>query len=141
MKFTYLIIGFILSIKTYSQNIAQQRKDSLSRTRMVMDDHSVPTSYFFDSLFVISEKYLKQNLVLAKSMNYTLLVYNSKDSAVFYVQTGKSILLNGKILEDKKKYIVMERCERSSLKLLTEKVLKDKFGLNNANGAFMIHCD
>jgi len=141
MRIILLIIGFFFSFQTFSQSTAQQRKDSLSRTPSIMDDRLVPTSYLFDSLFVVSEKYLKHNLRLAKSMNYSQLIQSSKDSSVFYVQTGKSIILNGKLLKPQKNYIHIDKCEKNSIKVITEKILKEKFNVNNTNGAFVIYCN
>ena len=141
MKIFFLIIGIYFSFKTYSQSTPQQRKDSLSGMPTIVDDRFVPTSYFFDSLFVVSEKYLRHNLSLAKSMNYSKLIYSSKDSSMFYVKTGKSIILNGKLLTSQRNYILIDQCERSGVKVITKKVLKEKFDVNNLNGAFVIYCD
>jgi hypothetical protein len=129
------------STKLYSQNV-EQRKDSISRTSAVVNDRYKPTSYLFDSTFIVSNQYLKRNMQLAKTINSAKLIYNSKDSSVFYTNTGKTILLNGTVLKGgQKNYFHINKCRKSRVKILTQETLKELYGLYNPKGAFVIICD
>ena len=139
LLFTFL---FFFSRFVYAQESeAKRRFDSLSRTGSVKDDRVKPTSYLFDSVFVVSGKYLQKNIQLTKTISYTKLIYDSKDSTVFYVMTGKAVILNEALLKPQGHYILIDHCARSNVKLLSSRSLKDKYGIQNINGGYVIKCD
>ena len=142
-KLNKLLFAFLFfsSIIGYAQEGDAKRKyDSLSRTGSIKNDRPKPTSFLFDSLFVVSDKYLKKNTKLTKTMIYAKLIYDSNDSSAFYVKTDKTVFLNGALLKQHGHYIIVDQCARSSIRVLSQKSLMDKYGVQNLSGGYIIDC-
>lgn len=132
---------FFLSRTAAQDNGASKRYDSLSRTGSVHDDRPVPSLYIFDSLFIISEKLVKKNFRLAGTITYSKLIFNSQDSNVFYVKTGRTVYLNGKLLGSRESLLDINNCPRIRFRIISANTLRRRYGFENANGAYFITCE
>jgi hypothetical protein len=137
-----LAVFFALTSIVANTQDLQQKKDDLSKQAPQMNDGYVPTGYLFDSLFVVSDLFLHKNRSLAKAIISAKMIYDSKDSITFYVKTGKAVVLNGLVhLPEKANYIRVDHCRAGKVELLSAKGLKEKYNIQNVNGAYLIFCE
>ncbi|MCZ8022520.1 MAG: hypothetical protein O9294_12205 [Cytophagales bacterium] len=140
LKLFYIFIGLTLSLEVLSQSQAQQRKDSLMNTHAIHDDRYVPTGYVFDSLLILNKKNISNNLELIKSAKYGKINSISKDSTLVFYYTGKTIILNGRILTQNDKPIYYFNCECIGIEIVNRKKLMKMMKVDNINGAILVYC-
>ncbi|NOS91761.1 MAG: hypothetical protein HOP30_07550 [Cyclobacteriaceae bacterium] len=131
----------LILVLTGNQLVAQDqqsmaRKDSLSR--LGARHICVSTeSYLIDSLLLVPATYGYKVMKWAKG-NRFFVNQLSKDSIQTYIETDKTIILNGKVLISKNPPISIEENRYTKIKSISESRLVKEYNIVNRNGGVVI---
>ena len=138
MKISLLIVlAVTLSIRTHAQGDRQARRDSLSNLSMRHVPSSAEQWYLIDSLLVLNEADFGK---ISKYLRKVLLVSNKNDSVLFYSYSGRTIIIDGKVITKQSPPFKTRVCQTARIKAISDRTLRSRFGISNTRGAFVVDC-
>ena len=131
----FLVLPMICLIgESFGQDPISNRKDSLSNVSW--ESMASRNWYLFDSLFVTEDAYL----ISKAKAKQVYLINDSGDSAIFYVPTGRTLILNGAITKSLVIFINLDDCSKKWVKVVSPVFLRRKYGVSNPKGGIIIDC-